>query len=254
MIPKKTKRKFLEATPINKGRFPRGSKKIRVIDENESTPPCGMRKIHHYANKFGTFSATSASNHKMRRWLRRQVGRSWDDVYSELCSQADHRTFEGHELREWLPVDTNCQLEDGEVVSRTYGPVMKSYGFYVHPETRTLEYRAEKWRHKKRQTLPQKVFEVNGKQYYCHTDGLWYRVEMIEVVRLSQWCDNLDTVGEDAFIPTNIPLGTWGSRWHFKNALPKMYGRSPNNQLWWCKSKESANSKEIATVREKYGI
>lgn len=33
------------------------------------------------------------------RFIRKQVGRRWDDVYSELCSQADPRSVKGFHLR-----------------------------------------------------------------------------------------------------------------------------------------------------------
>lgn len=60
------------------------------------------------------------------RWLHKQVGRPWDDVWSEICSAFDSRTDRGHYIRngiarsEWRPdVDTRTFVDDvGNI--RTY--------------------------------------------------------------------------------------------------------------------------------------
>ncbi len=35
----------------------------------------------------------------LRKWARKQVGRPWDDVFSEVCAAVDNRTIAGHHLR-----------------------------------------------------------------------------------------------------------------------------------------------------------
>lgn len=35
----------------------------------------------------------------LRKYLHKQVGRLWDDIYSEICSVTDTRTIRGHHLR-----------------------------------------------------------------------------------------------------------------------------------------------------------
>lgn len=247
MIPKKTKRKFLESNQVPKGTFPRDSKKIRMIDEEECSPPSGMRKIHRYASKFGRPYA-SLNYHKISRWLRNQVGNPWSDVYSKLCDHADYRTYEGRELREWLPVETNCHIENGKVFENSDGD-RQCYGFYVHPATGLLQYEPEPWRVRKRKRKKdaQKIFELNGFQYYRHTDGLWYRVEMKEVPFVKPcWLYNWDIV-DDVFVPRPPTHGYYTS-------LPKHYGRSPNGGIWFCINKKSANSREIAGIKEKYEL
>jgi hypothetical protein len=49
----------------------------------------------------------------LRKWIRKQVGRPLDDVYSDLCEHADDRNVRGKHLREhfWIEVQTYEQYE-----------------------------------------------------------------------------------------------------------------------------------------------
>lgn len=94
----------------------------------------------------------------IKRWLRKQVGRPWDKVYSELCAQFDRRTLKGREVRKTivdLYVDLKCFTdEEGEIRTFSgyqgnhrnaiYDDFQKASGFYVHPKTQLLCYREVK--------------------------------------------------------------------------------------------------------------
>jgi hypothetical protein len=76
----------------------------------------------------------------LRRFLRKNVGRPWNKVYSEIMQQLDVRkTMDRHLIEHVkLEVELNCFIgKDGEVYQPCYGPVE---GLYVHPKTRLLSW------------------------------------------------------------------------------------------------------------------
>ena len=84
----------------------------------------------------------------MQKYLRKQVGRPWDKVYSELSQTLDRRSLSGRHIwthvRQEVTID--CHLE-GKIV---YPNVENRYittgqpvkGLYVHPITGLLCYKA----------------------------------------------------------------------------------------------------------------
>jgi hypothetical protein len=80
----------------------------------------------------------------LKRYLKRQVFRPWNDVYSEVCAVAKLDSVTQWHLRlhlVWL-VEVNTVMLDGEVVltaSSHHWPVAKSScEVYVHPVTGLL--------------------------------------------------------------------------------------------------------------------
>src|SRR5262245_42618962 len=76
----------------------------------------------------------------LERFLRKNVGRPWNKVYSEACAALDRRNIaDNHALDHlrWM-VEFDCHVaEDGEVYCGNWrsGRVR---GFYVHPRTGLL--------------------------------------------------------------------------------------------------------------------
>lgn len=248
-------KRFIESNKVDKGKFPRSTKKLRKMnDEGESVQVMSMTRVHRLANKFGL------PHHEydmavMRRFLLQRRGRPWNEVYSEICAEADARSYSGHQLRQWLEylVERNCTLKDEKIHDERGREVLRwgSRTFYVHPETQILEYIEQKRTHYSFEC--QTIFEVNGKLYHKHNDGLWYRVVMEQVPWIKHpvayWHYNYDKV-IDAF-------GTCGSGFYWRNARDsflKKYGRSPKGKEWYCVKKESANHREIAKVKKQYGL
>lgn len=119
------------------------------------------------------------------RWLSKQVGRPWDDVWKEICDglSADKMTTAHvrHHADDF--VEKNCTIVDGELCD-SRGAVLNKSGwrwhrFYVDPETGNL--REFEKRRKYRYRHGRKKDWVDGKndnfRYYC-LDGLWYEVEL----------------------------------------------------------------------------
>lgn len=87
----------------------------------------------------------------LRRWVEAQVGRRWDEVYSEACQTLDRRSTMGNHVFEHLlrMVTTNTVLVDGKVMTFLNGGgelrEIDYYDFlYVHPKTGILHKAAGK--------------------------------------------------------------------------------------------------------------
>jgi hypothetical protein len=224
-----------------------------MIDEDGQNVynPHGMRSVHHYTIKYEDRGYLGTDSAVLHRFLQSRTGRPWDQVYSEICKEADDRSFEGHHLREYLDYDVeqHCTIDkDGEVLDQRGLHVARFWGeFYVHPETKTLEY-TEKKRYQRQET-PRTVFDMDGKCYHEHK-GIWYRVEMEEVPgrpakRLEYWPSWIT----DAFLSNDFGFSIYF--YAVANMLRDKYGLSPNGKCWYCTKKQSANSREIAKLKKK---
>jgi hypothetical protein len=117
-------------------------------------------------------------------FLRKNVGRPWDKVYSELRSGLDVRKVTGLHIFQHLEgmIELNCFEDENGIVQSSwshyrYGVVE---GFYVHPRTRLLQFapttsRAER----QRENLQKQEIEgfwIDRNRAYRILDGLWYLV------------------------------------------------------------------------------
>lgn len=128
------------------------------------------------------------------RYLQTQVGRCWDDVYSDIRENLSPRnTVQMHVVQhlKWQ-VRMNCYLgEDGRVYERPkyarYGmpdpcledPTPYKYGFYVHPVTREFCVSPTKAR-KTKKPEPTK-FQVSPLVQFRLIDGEWCVVEFEKI-------------------------------------------------------------------------
>jgi hypothetical protein len=125
----------------------------------------------------------------LRRFLAKQVGRRWDEVYSEICANLDTGSTVKQHVRQHLTdfvVLKTFYDEDGELRSVTrWGIKTGAYhDFYVDPEgvlrgfknddsyRRRLKTRAEQEAIKKLET--ERV--VDSHHRYVKIDGLWFFV------------------------------------------------------------------------------
>jgi hypothetical protein len=79
----------------------------------------------------------------LRKYLRRQVGRPWDKVWSELCANLDRRTVAGIHIFDHIRQEVVLHAtvaEDGRVLARSRWSrdLREVDGLYVHPRTRLL--------------------------------------------------------------------------------------------------------------------
>jgi hypothetical protein len=100
-----------------------------------------MRSRYHVA--WGrSMKEQSESFVALRRYLDKQVGRPWADIYSELRSRFDARSWRNQRVLEkvrWWVTSTGLFLENGQVLhGSAYGPPLPPAGLYVHPATGLL--------------------------------------------------------------------------------------------------------------------
>lgn len=259
------KKRFTEQHSGGGGsKFPRHHKENVLADEDGLMVPVkGMSKIHKVSRKSGTKYGPGADYAIMRRFLMSRLGKPWDEVYSEICAEADARSFDGHYLRENLGymVEHDVYIgEDGEIYNKRHFRVGSWRGqFYVDPEDKTLK--MVKYNRRSSRELPKTVFEMDG-QLYHKDHGAWFRVTMKEVpmtrgVHGYEHYTTAPVYWSDAF---NAHVDSTKARpggyyyWNQIEAVRNKYGVSQNGKPWYCVEKQSANSKEIKRLKQKYDL
>jgi hypothetical protein len=254
-------------------KYPRSNKKLKkfrskqngALTEIDSGPKReSMRIAHSVAEHYKNYDRRNWSI--IRRVLRANVGRPWDEVFSEICETVDNRTHEGHELRWWVEnmyVETHCQMIDGKIYSDRGLSMVNHWGrceeFYVHPETNLLccsKY--VPWSQKKPEEVRPKILELDGNFYHEH-EGLWYRVKLQTWKKIKIYCHfskryysdySNRAVCQDVFIGKQF----YGKKYSWEGivAVEKKYGKDKNGDYRFCVWKQAANSNEIARLKKKY--
>lgn len=229
---------------------------IRCEEDAEDLPQ--KESIKGGRNGWTKYRRTKRHDEKwsyIQRFLTSRVGKAWDEVYSEICEEADARTWVGQHLRDQLDlyVEQNCFMQNGEVLNE-HGHVVSRWwnSFYVHPESKTLEFSKRKsW---KPQKDPKRVFDLKGKSYF-RWEGNWYRVKFQTAAKVKRWgwydyivpnCVDVFLADEIAFYPA------WNS-WHPVRLLRETYGLDEDGNLRYCVWKQAANSREINQLKKLYG-
>jgi hypothetical protein len=79
----------------------------------------------------------------LRRYLRKQVGRPWNKVWSEISRTLDNRSLSGQHIFDHIrwEVEQHARLgADGSVYHDRWSGAVAVSGLYVHPVTRLLCY------------------------------------------------------------------------------------------------------------------
>lgn len=186
----------------------------------------------------------------LRKFLGSQVGRLWDNVYSEICANADIKSHGGYQVREligWM-VELDVVVVDDVPYKNGYPVTSRSHKyFYVHPVSKLLcvappSKHRSKWVKEKK--LP-KVYEVDGILYHCHDDA-WYRVKMVDLKDWTKVNLLLPMYIKDAIIGGSTIFYS-----KYDNGFLRKYGKNPKtNKIWYCIHKESANKKEIKKLKK----
>lgn len=171
-------------------------------DGGKSIPPKGTKKRLHkqMQSEDGTVAYESTARRRVYgwdckelnehlsplvRWLSSQVGRDWDEVWSEICDGLSVRNATTAHVRDHADdfVEKNCTIVDGQLCDSRGVPLNKGgwrwHRFYVDPCDNTLrefgdrpKYRY-KWNRRK-DWVPGK----NDDHRYYLLDGVWYEVEL----------------------------------------------------------------------------
>lgn len=156
------------------------------------------------------------------RYLQKQVGRPWNDVWSEICS--NNQDFMGDHLRRHVLgyVSEKVRIEDDVIIDLERNYPVYSYGdrFYVDPSSGILKKVPRKSFRRSKAVF--KIVSMDDMDYFKH-DGIWYRVKYRPVSE----CSSYKRLGyvDDVFGHTS--------------GFFSAYGRSV-----YCYWKQQANSKE----------
>jgi hypothetical protein len=136
----------------------------------------GKKKIEHKGHNENT--------KPLFRFFRKNLGRSWDDVYSEFSALFDHRSDIGYNMfrhLDWM-VAKDIIIRNGKPYQTKWGR-RSSFdypysGIYVHPDTGLLcEYEREKY---ERPDVP-----VTSIHWYGDT---WFKLEVLKDRNLDCGC------------------------------------------------------------------
>lgn len=111
----------------------------------------------------------------LRKYLRAQVGRPWNKVYSELSKTLDRRSLSGRHI--WQHVEwevlIHCQMVGRQVWKK---PPYESpvYGLYVHPLTGILRYTSKRQFGKWRPKVNPNIVELETNRVLSRELGIWY--------------------------------------------------------------------------------
>lgn len=149
----------------------------------------------------------------LERFLRKNVGRPWDKVYSELCAGLDKRKATGKHIFDHVDamVEKNCLIgADGRAYATDWRGNRPLSGMYVHPRTGLLcEGPRETKRERDRRRLlaeDPSFLRIDDATGYQKHEGLWYCVKLKRVFGGWGWLEKPVTVW-DIFFKKQVALG-----------------------------------------------
>lgn len=202
----------------SRGRNRKFGARLRYIEghDYEEQPKKALGFESYHSAQYAEKEFTDVLN-PLERFLRSNLGRPWDKIYSELCAGLDKRKTTGLHIFQHLThmVTANCYFgEDRKVYSYGWGGTHPVIGFYVHPRTGLLcEVRRQSRRERKRELMPDvdsvtQLYLEEGAGYRKH-EGIWYRVKLARVVvGFSQRATRV----QDIFLKRKVHLN-WGVNW-----------------------------------------
>lgn len=154
---------------------------------------------HDYLDEFGGYRSSARLRHMeyksftdvlnpLRGAVRKNLGRPWNDVFSEFCAVLDRRGVSGYHIWTHLmqEVAVNTYLGvDGKVYEKPnkhtwYSRMRPVEGFYVHPVSGLLRW-ADREIGPRMKARPEIKVPGEKKQVFRKVDGLWFRVEIAKV-------------------------------------------------------------------------
>lgn len=172
----------------------------------------------------------------LRRYLHAQVGRPWNDVFSDVCHTLQSVASDGVHLTNYVDgiVELNVRVrrKDGELISER-GYSVGSNNLYVHPETGILSLSPTKPRLRWKSKPRFEMVVIDNEHKLVKLDGHWFVVTLATIPGAE--------VGDR---PVDVVLGREVTAYHAKytwgNELYDTWGPG----LYAC-HKRQANSREI---------
>jgi hypothetical protein len=121
----------------------------------------------------------------LRRFLQKQVGRRWDEVYSDICQYAPKGSFLGYHLRQLVSYEVSVNVTaDGDALRGRYGWTVSKGDLFVCPETNILKIYGDGTPAKRYRWREKSEFEmlaVDEGHKYVKIDDIWYLVTLSAV-------------------------------------------------------------------------
>jgi len=119
----------------------------------------------------------------LQRFLRSNVGRPWDDVYSEMKQSLDSRKVTGQHIFDHVEWEVELHPlvgEDGKIYESYphYRERALLQGLYVDPRTGLLcwaERNGRKPREEKKEAV---LITIDSRKHYIKQNGVWYIAEL----------------------------------------------------------------------------
>ncbi len=174
--------RFEDRGTTSRGSGVRSRERILVARDPEALP----ERLGTCRRLWGGTRSPSDRLGPLWRWLRRQVGRPWDNVWSEVCSTNDERTIDGWHLRRHL---------SGWVRPHRQRPRGQFYGAVYFVDRHGIlrcdsDYRSNSWLStRSRSPLvgdPDRIV-VSQRLRYERIEGFWYAVEKDERNEIPVW-------------------------------------------------------------------
>lgn len=151
-------------------------------------------------------------------YLRKQVGRPWNKVYSEICKVMDRRNIAQDHVFNHI-FDRVCRdpilHKDGVWRERDARWYSSPPELFVHPKTGLLQKNKRPKEAPKKKKLITEI-ELEGPSRYVYLGGIWYLAK-VEIV----------------------PVEVWAKQW-------------PNQRKYVIVHKRQLGKKELKALREKY--
>ena len=128
-------------------------------------------------------------HHKIDRWIESQVGRNWNDVYSDFCAKFNYKTESHADLLRWR-VNRHTFMHKGNVMTHDYHNVpvkvedwreYKSNTIYVHPETNILckiKHKKIDYDKKRKEELAKTLRVIGPWHQFQKHNGIWYEIQL----------------------------------------------------------------------------
>lgn len=112
----------------------------------------------------------------LRRYLEAQVGRNWDDVYSEIRKVCDLRSLAGYHLMQHIKMEV--EFNPNTVHYWRSGDLYVDEMGILQKEVRSLRWR--NWFHPRKDEMVVDYVPFDDTFYYDKINGIWYHCERIE--------------------------------------------------------------------------